>query len=30
MSESYMRLKTISITVHKEAIPTDISKKLGL
>lgn len=30
MSESYMRLKTISITVHKDAIPKDIAKKLGL
>ncbi|MEO9964760.1 MAG: C1 family peptidase [Reichenbachiella sp.] len=30
MSESYMRLKTISITVHKDAIPDTIRKKLGL
>ncbi|MEO9804524.1 MAG: C1 family peptidase [Reichenbachiella sp.] len=29
MSESYMRLKTISITVHKDAIPRDIAKKIG-
>ncbi|WP_422358559.1 aminopeptidase C [Reichenbachiella sp.] len=30
MSESYMKLKTISITVHKDAIPKDIAKKLGV
>ncbi|MEP3388884.1 MAG: C1 family peptidase, partial [Reichenbachiella sp.] len=30
MSESYMRLKTISITVHKDAIPKEIAKKLEL
>lgn len=30
MSESYMRLKTISITVHKDAIPSAVAKKLGL
>ncbi|MEL6810950.1 MAG: C1 family peptidase, partial [Bacteroidota bacterium] len=29
-SESYMRLKAISITVHKEAVPKDTSKKLNL
>lgn len=29
-SESYMRLKAISITVHKEAIPKETSKKLNL
>jgi bleomycin hydrolase len=27
-SESYIRLKTISITLHKTAIPVDIAKKL--
>jgi len=27
-SEAYLRLKTINITVHKTAIPTDIAKKL--
>ena len=30
MSESYMRLKAISITVHKDAIPQHIAKKLPL
>ncbi|WP_461304012.1 C1 family peptidase [Aureisphaera sp.] len=29
-SESYMRLKAISITVHKDAIPKDTAKKLNL
>ncbi len=29
-SESYMRLKTISIMVHKDAIPKEISEKLNL
>jgi bleomycin hydrolase len=29
-SESYMRLKTISITVHKDALPKATSKKLNL
>ncbi|MDC8004631.1 C1 family peptidase [Aureisphaera galaxeae] len=29
-SESYMRLKTISITVHKDAVPKDTAKKLNL
>ena len=29
-SEAYMRLKAISITVHKEAVPKDTSKKLNL
>jgi bleomycin hydrolase len=29
-SEAYMRLKTISITIHKEAIPKKISEKLAL
>lgn len=28
-SESYMRLKAISITVHKEAFPKKIVKKLN-
>ena len=27
-SEAYMRLKTISITLHKNAVPADIAKKL--
>ncbi|UXX78182.1 C1 family peptidase [Reichenbachiella carrageenanivorans] len=30
MSESYMRLKTISITLHKDAIPKNITKKLAI
>lgn len=30
MSEAYMRLKTISIMVHKDAIPKDIKSKLKL
>lgn len=30
MSESYVRLKTVAIMVHKDAIPRDIKKKLGL
>jgi bleomycin hydrolase len=30
MSESYVRAKTIAIMVHKESIPADIKKKLGL
>lgn len=30
MSESYVRAKTIYIMVHKDAIPTDIKKKLGI
>lgn len=29
-SESYVRLKTISITVHKDALPKDTAKKLNL
>ncbi|MFN0037245.1 MAG: C1 family peptidase [Saprospiraceae bacterium] len=29
-SEAYMRLNTISFTVHKKAIPEDISRRLGL
>jgi len=29
-SEAYMRQNTISFTVHKSAIPEDISRKLGL
>lgn len=29
-SEAYMRLKTISIMVHKDAVPPTISKKLNL
>ena len=30
MSESYMRLKTISVMVHKEALPKTIKSKLNL
>ena len=30
MSEKYVRAKTISIIVHKDAIPADIKAKLGL
>lgn len=30
MSESYMRLKTIAIMVHKDAIPEEIMKKLKI
>jgi len=30
MSEAYVRLNTIAIMVHKEAIPKDIRKKLGI
>jgi bleomycin hydrolase len=30
MSESYVRAKTISILVHKNAIPAEIKTKLGL
>ncbi|OHX66540.1 C1 family peptidase [Flammeovirga pacifica] len=30
MSESYVKLKTVSIMVHKDAIPNDIKKKIGL
>ena len=30
MSESYVRLKTVAIMVHKDAIPADIKAKLGL
>ena len=29
-SEAYMRLKAISITVHKAAVPKETSKKLNL
>ena len=29
-SESYMKLKAISITVHKDAIPKNTLKKLNL
>lgn len=29
VSEAYMRLNTISFTVHKSALPTDIRKRLG-
>jgi bleomycin hydrolase len=30
MSEAYLRMNTIAIMVHKDAIPKDIRKKLGL
>jgi len=30
VSDSYMRLNTISFMVHKSAIPTDIQKRLGI
>jgi len=30
MSESYVRMKTIAILIHKDAIPTEIAMKLGL
>lgn len=30
MSESYIRLKTVAIMVHKDSIPTEIREKLGL
>jgi bleomycin hydrolase len=30
MSESYVRAKTIAIMVHKDAIPSEIRRKLGL
>lgn len=29
-SEAYMRLKTISITIHKDAVPKNIANNLGL
>jgi bleomycin hydrolase len=30
MSESYVRIKTIAILIHKDAIPAEISMKLGI
>ena len=30
MSESYVRAKTVNIMVHKDALPKDIKKKLGI
>lgn len=30
MSESYVRLKTVAIMIHKDAIPKDLRTKLGL
>ena len=30
MSESFVRLKTIAIMVHKDAVPVDIGTKLGI
>jgi bleomycin hydrolase len=30
MSETYVRLKTVAILVHKDAIPKKIREKLGV
>jgi len=30
MSNSYIRLNTVAILVHKEAIPAKLAKKMGL
>ncbi|MGE5430050.1 MAG: C1 family peptidase [Syntrophomonadaceae bacterium] len=30
MSAPYVRLKTVAIMIHKDAIPAEIAKKLGL
>jgi bleomycin hydrolase len=30
MSEPYLKLKTMNFVVHKDAIPKDIKKKLGI
>jgi bleomycin hydrolase len=30
ISEAYMKYKTINIQIHKDAIPKDIKKKLGI
>jgi len=30
MSQAYFQMKTVSVLVHKEAIPAEIAKKLGL
>lgn len=30
VSESYMRLNTISFTIHKNALPSDVRKRMGL
>lgn len=30
VSEAYMRLNTISFTVHKDALPSDVRKRMGL
>jgi bleomycin hydrolase len=30
MSEAYVRLKTVAIMIHKDAIPTELKAKLGL
>ena len=30
MSEQYVRMKTVAIMVHKDALPNDIAKKLGV
>ena len=30
MSNSYVKMRTISIMVHKDAVPKDIRKKLGI
>jgi len=30
MSDSYVRLKTTAIMVHKKAVPDEIAKKMGI
>jgi bleomycin hydrolase len=30
MSEQFVRLKTVAIMVHKDALPKSIAKKLGI
>ena len=30
MSETYVRLKTVAIMVHEDAIPKEIREKLGV
>lgn len=30
MSDSYVRLKTVAILIHKDALPKDLAKKLGI
>jgi len=29
-SEAYVRLKSVSITLHKKVVPLDIAKKIGV